>query len=189
MVQPSLRSFALVRVRQDGNIADREIFRFEVCFLRNVDRTAYDALSDDQKALVGNYETLTVAEQTYAALQAAAEQKAADDQAAAADAAAKIAAIGTVEYTDACKALIDAARTAYDALTDDQKALVENYETLTAAEQTYAALQAIATGITGIDADQTNDSEPWYTIGGAKLQGKPTAAGIYIRGGKKVVVK
>ena len=53
---------------------------------------------------------------------------------------ALIDAIGTVEYTDASKALIDAAREAYDALTDAQKDLVTNYTTLTDAEAMYAAL-------------------------------------------------
>ena len=53
-------------------------------------------------------------------------------------------AIGAVEFTDACKEKIDAARAAYDALTDDQKAFVTNYETLTAAEADYAALQLLA---------------------------------------------
>ncbi len=46
---------------------------------------------------------------------------------------AKIGDIGTVEYTDASKAKIDAARSAYDALTAEQKALVSNYESLTKA--------------------------------------------------------
>ena len=51
-----------------------------------------------------------------------------------------IAAIGEVSYTDESKAKIDAARAAYNALTDAQKALVANYATLTAAEEAYAAL-------------------------------------------------
>ena len=61
-----------------------------------------------------------------------------DDEAAAAAVEALIDAIGevTAESGDA----IDAARKAYDALTDGQKALVSNYETLTAAEEAYAAL-------------------------------------------------
>ncbi|MCR4952776.1 MAG: hypothetical protein K6A43_01770 [Treponema sp.] len=50
---------------------------------------------------------------------------------------AKINAIGEVTYTDDCKAKIDEARTAYNALTDAQKALVTNYSTLTTAEATY----------------------------------------------------
>ena len=53
---------------------------------------------------------------------------------------ALINAIGTVEYTQECKNRIDAARAAYDHLTDAQKALVINYSTLTNAETTYASL-------------------------------------------------
>lgn len=49
----------------------------------------------------------------------------------------KIDAIGTVEYTAESKALIDAARSAYDALTAEQKGLVSNYNVLTEAEKTY----------------------------------------------------
>ena len=49
-------------------------------------------------------------------------------------------AIGTVEYTDECKAKIEAARAAYDALSTADKALVTNYSTLTAAEAAWAAL-------------------------------------------------
>ena len=59
---------------------------------------------------------------------------------------AKIAAIGEVEYTDASKAKIDDARSAYDALTDARKALVADYATLAAAEARYAELKAAAEG-------------------------------------------
>jgi len=100
-------------------------------------REAYDALTADQKALVDNYATLTTAETTYAA-----EKKTADDNAAANAVKEKIAAIGTVEYTTESKGKIDEAREAYDALTADQKALVDNYATLTTAESTYATLKA-----------------------------------------------
>ncbi len=105
--------------------------------------TAYDALTDAQKALVTNYETLTAARDRYAALKAAAEQAAAN-QAAADAVEAKIDAIGNVEYTEDCKARIDEARDAYDALTDAQKALVENYDELQDAEAEYAYLKASA---------------------------------------------
>ena len=117
-------------------------------------RAAYDALTADQKALVTNYSTLTAAEQAYEDLKAAAE-KAAADQAAAKDVDDKIDAIGTVEYTDASKALIDAARAAYEALTDDQKALVANLAILEAAEQAYEDLKAAAT--TAINGLQSSD--------------------------------
>ena len=106
-------------------------------------RNAYTALTEDQRALVNNYEVLTTAETTYANLKAAAE-KAAADQLAAGEVIDKIIAIGEVAYTPESKALIDAARNAYSELTEDQKALVTNYEVLTVAETTYANLKAAA---------------------------------------------
>ena len=57
---------------------------------------------------------------------------------------AAIDAIGTVAYTDASKALIDAARAAYAAVANDKKAEVTNYATLEAAEAKYAELKAEA---------------------------------------------
>ncbi len=101
-------------------------------------RTAYDALTDTQKALVGNFETLTKAEAALIKLQEAAAQAAAD-QAAADAVKAKIGAIGTVTLDS--KTAITAARTAYDALTDAQKALVSNYKTLTKAEKALNKLE------------------------------------------------
>ncbi len=103
-------------------------------------RSAYDALTDAQKARVSNYATLSAAEAKLDQL----KKQAAADQAAADLVIGKINAIGTVSYTTASKALIDAARGAYDALTDAQKALVTNYATLTAAEKAYAELKAQA---------------------------------------------
>ncbi|MBQ6119310.1 MAG: leucine-rich repeat protein, partial [Clostridia bacterium] len=52
--------------------------------------------------------------------------------------------IGTVEYTDECKARIDAARAAYDALSVADRDDVTNYATLTAAENAYKALEVEA---------------------------------------------
>ena len=49
-----------------------------------------------------------------------------------------------MEYTDACKAKIDAASDAYEALTDAQKALVTNAQTLSDAIDRYADLKASA---------------------------------------------
>lgn len=56
----------------------------------------------------------------------------------------QIAAIGTVTLDS--ESAISAARAAYDALTNDQQALVTNYETLTAAENTLAALKTVPAG-------------------------------------------
>ena len=105
--------------------------------------TAYEALTDDQKALVTNLDVLTTAKQTYEALKTAAEKLAAD-KAAANKVVNKIKAIGTVEYTDDCKSKIDAASKAYEALTDDQKAHVTNLNVLTKAKKTYETLKAAA---------------------------------------------
>ena len=129
-------------------------------------RSAYDALTADQKALVTNLSTLTAAEAALDQL----KKQAAADQAAANIVISKISAIGTVEYTTESKARIDAAREAYDGLTAAQKVLVTNYGVLTAAEKAYADLKAKAEAdqaaanavIVKIDAigDVTLASEP-----------------------------
>ena len=147
-------------------------------------RNAYSELTADQKALVTNYEVLTTAETTYANLKAAAE-KAAADKAAADDVIAKINAIGEVAYTEACKNLIDAARNAYTALTEDQKALVTNLSVLTDAETAYAELAQIATGISTIKAIA---GKTIYDMNGRKVT-VPSKKGMYIINGRKVVVK
>jgi|GEM_PF-1232834 len=87
-------------------------------------RAAYNALSDEQKAQVTNYSTLTDAEEQWVDLVAAAQPYA--------DAViALINAIpNPVVYTQDCQDKIDAAQAAYNALTDGQKILVSNYETL-----------------------------------------------------------
>ena len=104
---------------------------------------AYEALTENQKALVTNLDVLTTAQQTYDNLKTAAEKLAAD-KAKAEPVIAKINAIGKVEYTDACKNKIDEANNAYNALTADQKALVSNLDVLTTAQQTYESLKAAA---------------------------------------------
>ncbi len=94
-------------------------------------RNAYNNLTEEQKAFVSNYQTLLDAEAEYARLL---------DNAAAKSVEEVIAAIGKVELTEASKAKIDAARAAYDKLTDAQKKLVSNYDVLTAAEEEYQKL-------------------------------------------------
>ena len=86
-------------------------------------RDAYDALTDAQKELVTNYEDLLAAEKHYEDLLAA---KAVDDL---------IDEIGCV--TIGSKQKIEAARDAYEALTDEQKALVTKLDVLEAAEVEY----------------------------------------------------
>ncbi len=115
-------------------------------------RAAYEALTEAQKACVTNYDILEAAEAEYDRLFAEGGQEAID-QAAANVVIDKITAIGTVELTEECKAKIDEARTAYNDLTDSQKALVTNYNTLETAEAEYknlkdAADQAAAAAVT-----------------------------------------
>ncbi len=65
------------------------------------------------------------------------------DRVAADEVVKKIDAIGDVEYTDECRARIDAARTAYDALTDAQRARVPaaSLKRLEEAESAYASAE------------------------------------------------
>lgn len=95
-------------------------------------KDAYAGLSDAQKAFVTNYEVLTQAEAKYAD-----ELQKKEDKAAADAVIDLINSIGTVDASEECKAKIDAAKEAYSKLTDAQKALVKNFETLTQAETKY----------------------------------------------------
>lgn len=93
-------------------------------------RSAYDALTDSQKAEVNNYDTLLAAEARYTDVVAIDGVEKAID------------AIGEVTLTSGDA--IAAARAAYDALTDSQKAEVSNYNTLLAAEARLAELEDAA---------------------------------------------
>ena len=135
---------AIAKINAIGNVEYTDASKQKI----DAARTAYDALTDAQKTLVSAdaVKTLTAAETRYAELKKAAEEaaaQAAKDKAAADAAIAKINAIGTVAYTDASKQKIDAARTAYDALTADQKDLVtaSDLAKLTSAEAKYAELK------------------------------------------------
>ena len=90
-------------------------------------RAAYGALTEAQQAEVKSYDKLTAAEARLADLKAA---KAVDDM---------IDAIG--EVTLESENAIDAARAAYEALTEAQQAEVKSYDKLTAAEARLAVLK------------------------------------------------
>ena len=89
-------------------------------------RDTYDALADDQKKQVTNYDVLETAEAKLSDLQVE-------------NVKTKIDGIG--EVTLSSSSTIKAARTAYDALTDDQKKQVTNYDVLEAAEKKLSDLQ------------------------------------------------
>lgn len=93
-------------------------------------RSAYDALTDAQKKQVTNADTLIAAEARYTDVVAIDGVEKAID------------AIGEVTLTSGDA--IAAARAAYDALTDSQKAEVSNYNTLLAAEARLAELKDAA---------------------------------------------
>ena len=78
-------------------------------------------------------------------------------------------AIGNVEYTAACKAKIDAARSAYDALTKEQQAFVKNFNVLIEAEKAYKQFEK--TGIVNVETKAENK------------------VGKYIENGKIMIVK
>ena len=119
-------------------------------------QAAYDALTNEQKALVSNAQALAAAVARYNALKAEADRAAAD-RAAANAVIEKINAIGTVEYTDESKAKIDAAQAAYNALTQTQKELVTNAQALAAAANRYNELKAAAQASTEPTEPAQND--------------------------------
>ena len=99
-------------------------------------RAAYNALTNDQKLLVENYDVLTAAEAELARLEAEAKDKA--DREAAAQVDEMIERLFPV--TRYSGPAIRMARAAYEALTEDQKALVTRYNDLVRAEKEYAAI-------------------------------------------------
>lgn len=117
-------------------------------------RAAYDALTtNDEKGFVTNYQTLLDAEARYEELKQSGAQSVKD----------LITSIGNVEYTEACKDKIDAARAAYDVLTDEQKALVNNYTTLTHDEEIYSHVEEVVKkideiGNVGLDSGEDIDA-------------------------------
>ena len=120
-------------------------------------RAAYDALTDEQKALV-SAEDLAKLTDAEAAL-AAAEKAAADQEAA----NAVVALFDALPAADAVtlddKTAIEAARAAYEALTDDQKALIapEDLAKLTIAEEALHAL--IIEGIEDVQGEKVQSTK------------------------------
>lgn len=115
-------------------------------------RAVYDSLSEAQKELVTNLSVLTEAEEqirilTETALEQAEQEKAEQERqealkAQAAPVSEAIAAIGTVSLDS--EAAIQAAADAYEALTDEAKAKVENYAALVIARKDLEILKAQA---------------------------------------------
>ena len=141
-------------------------------------RTAYDALTPDQKALVTNYQELLDAEAKLDLL-----KQQALDQAAADDVIDLINALPEIEaLTKEDEAQVVAARAAFDALTPTQQSLVTNLEVLVNAENTLAGLsenQGSPLMIVIIFATIISllSMIYWFLIG-KKKQAKPVSAPI-----------
>ena len=96
-------------------------------------REAYDAVDDELKQYVSNYDELIEAENTFVE-----------------NIEVLIDAIGTVEYSGACEEKIDAANQAYDALSEHLKSLVNNADVLTQANDDYYSVQDAVSAIKAI---------------------------------------
>lgn len=103
-------------------------------------RSQYDALSEEAKSYVSNYDVLLAAEEAYNNLvnQAAEDQANAEAQGQANAVIDLINQIGAVGPDSG--AAISSARAAYDALSDRAKGFVTNYGTLTKAEEDFSQL-------------------------------------------------
>ncbi len=148
------------------NAIDNPVVYTNECHQEILDaRTAYDALSDEQKALVDatTLQKLTDAEADYDALEA-------DHNAANAVIALINAIDDPVVYTDACHQEILDAREAYDNLTQAQKDLIDasTLQKLTDAEDAYASLNVDITA----KLDPVNDGVYYSTFydGSRQLQ-------------------
>lgn len=117
-------------------------------------RTAYDALTDAQKALVNNYDFLVKAEKDLVALKEAAAEENANKEAAqkVIDMIKELPTKVTKNDEDKIKA----ARAAYDALTDKQKELVTNYDDLVSAEKKLADIKKPTNSGTTGDSSNSN---------------------------------
>ena len=147
-------------------------------------RRAYDALTDSEKRQIANASVLFKAEREYARITASAE-----DRKKAAEAERKIRDIGTVK--DSSGPAVEAARKVYDALTEEQKKLVGNYDVLLAAEARLELLKGLPLrelyGKTGEELEQmAAESAPvvdpiggeWLVIGLSR-SGRPVNEEYY----------
>ena len=106
-------------------------------------------MTDDQKALVENYDELTDAEKSFKEL---------DDNHEFNEVMDLIDEIGEIKYPDS-KEAIEAARDVYDKLSEEGKTLVKNYDELTNAEDTYNAVKEVVELINVIGEVKYPDSK------------------------------
>ena len=144
---------------------------------------SYDGFADDVTAAQavlegGNYITMiTTAKALYDKLIAAANDYVASAKAIPTD--------GKVGVDDLNAAIL-AAEQALAALNSDFGAINTAIANLVAAVQAFEEANK-GTGISTVKA--ATDKDVWYDMNGRKLQGKPTVKGMYLKNGRKVVVK
>ena len=158
---------------------------------------AYNALTADQKTFVTNLEVLTNAQQTYDNLKAAAEKLIADKAAFnkyKSEIIAIIEALVKDDDSDAVKDIIRKAISNIDALEydavitlDDNKAKIQSF--VTYIDETVESQRAEDQKTNGIEELEIADKYNIYDLNGRKITNSMLKSGLYIRNGKKVVVK
>ena len=159
--------------------------------------TAYDALTDEQKSLVTNIDVLTTAKQTYDNLKTAADKLAADKAAFdkyKTEIKAIIEALVKEDDSDAVKDIIKKAISEIDALKyedaislDNNKAKIDSF--ITSVDEAVANQRAEDEKTNGIEEIEFAERFDIYDLNGRKITNYMLKSGLYIRNGKKVVVK
>ncbi len=158
---------------------------------------AYNVLTADQKALVTNLEVLTKAQQTYDNLKAAAEKLAADKAVFdkyKSEIMAIIEAIAREDDSDAVKEIIRKAISDIESLEyeeaisiDDNKAKVQSF--VTSVNEAVENQRAEDQKPNGIEELEFAEKVNIYDLNGRKITNSMLKSGLYIRNGKKMVVK
>ena len=67
---------------------------------------------------------------------------------------------------------------------------LRSYLLLPVGAQVKLVFNGIETGINTIDGSQIlMNTDPWFTLSGARISGQPTQKGVYMQRGNKVLVK
>lgn len=158
---------------------------------------AYNALTNDQKALVTNVVVLTTAKQTYDNLRAAAEKLIADKATFdkyKSEIIAIIEALVKDDDSDAVKEIIRKAISNIEALEyeeaisiDDNKAKVQSF--VTSVNESVENQRAEDKKTNGIEELEFAEKVNIYDLNGRKITNSMLKSGLYIRNGKKVIVK
>ena len=158
---------------------------------------AYNALTADQKALVTNLDVLTTAKQTYDILKAAADKLAADKAAFDKYKSEIIAIIESLlkeDDSDAVKEIINKAISEIEALKyedaislDDNKAKINSF--VNSVDEAVEKQRAEDEKTNGIEELELAGKVNIYDLNGRKITNTMLKSGLYIKNGKKVVVK